>query len=94
MYDEDDDNGCHIFSPEEVDECKTRLEAQKRPTSSGSTGAAGYIARGLKDHEIQEMVNAIRDALGPMIRYQCLREVISTAAIKYLTEKDLRIDAI
>jgi hypothetical protein len=50
------------------------------------------IMQGLKDHQIQELTNAIRDKLRPLIPHQCLREMISSAALKYLEEKNLRID--
>ena len=53
---------------------------------------SGGAVRGLKDHQIQELVNAIRDATAPMIPHQCLREVISSAALRYLEAKGLRID--
>ncbi len=48
--------------------------------------------KGLKDHEIQELINAVRDATKPMIPHQCLREVIARAVTTYLESKDLRID--
>ena len=50
------------------------------------------IPRGLKDHEIQQMVSEIRDATKPMIPHQCLREVIGKAVTGFLAKKKLRFD--
>jgi hypothetical protein len=47
---------------------------------------------GLKDHQISELTNAIRDRLRPLIPHQCLREMISSSMVEYLESKDLRID--
>lgn len=48
--------------------------------------------KGLKDHEIQELVNAIRDKIQPLTTVQCLREMISSTVCEYLESKNLRID--
>ena len=48
--------------------------------------------RGLKDHEIQELVNAVRDEVQPIATAQCLRELISRAVVQYLEGKGLRRD--
>ena len=48
--------------------------------------------KGLKDHEIQELVNAIRDNVEPLTKAQQLRERIASATTKYLESKGLRID--
>lgn len=48
--------------------------------------------RGLKDHEIQELINDVRDELKVYINLQCLRELIAKPVLKYLETKDLRID--
>jgi hypothetical protein len=52
--------------------------------------------KGLKDHEIAELTNKIRDDLvTKLIGYslpQCLRTIISQAVVSYLEEKNLRID--
>ncbi len=47
---------------------------------------------GLKDHEIQGMVTALKNKLRPMIPHQCLREVISASVMQYLRVNNLRID--
>lgn len=48
--------------------------------------------KGLKDHEIQELVNALRDKLEPLTPVQALREMISSTVCNYLEENELRID--
>jgi len=48
--------------------------------------------RGLKDHEIQELVTAIRDSMLPVTQFECVRELISYTVTKYLESKGLRID--
>ena len=52
----------------------------------------GGQMKGLKDHEIQELVNVIRDEVEGYEETQALREVISGATIRYLESKNLRID--
>lgn len=47
---------------------------------------------GLKDHQIQELVNAIRDKVEPLTGIQWTREVISKAVMEYLTDSGLRVD--
>lgn len=48
--------------------------------------------RGLKDNEIAELVNAIRDAVAPITKHQCLRELVSKATVNYLKSEGLKID--
>ena len=50
--------------------------------------------KGLKDHEVQELINAVRDSVAAKLPNcpQCLREIISGAIVPYLESKDLRID--
>lgn len=50
------------------------------------------VTRGIKDHEISELINSIRDAVTPITSHQCLRELIHKAAIGYLESNGLRID--
>ena len=50
---------------------------------------------GLKDHQIAQLVNAIRDNPGglPMFKgYRSLRQLIAQAIIKYLEGNNLRLD--
>lgn len=49
--------------------------------------------RGLKDHQIQLLVNAIRDEVQHLTPVQSLRNIIAKAVVKYLEENNLRIDA-
>lgn len=48
--------------------------------------------KGLTDHQIQELVNVIRDNVEPLTKAQQLREHIASATTKYLESKGLRID--
>lgn len=51
------------------------------------------LDRGLKDHEIAALVNAIRDRLeAHSPQPGCLRVLISTAVVAWLTEHGLKID--
>lgn len=54
--------------------------------------SAGYQCRGLKDHEIAELVNALTTALKPFSPFGCLREVVSRTTVNYLNSKKLRVD--
>lgn len=55
-----------------------------------------YRPNGLKDNEIAQLVNKVRDDLvRKLVEYklpQCLRTIISEAVVSYLEEKNLRID--
>ncbi|MCK5603099.1 hypothetical protein KAR91_14545 [Candidatus Pacearchaeota archaeon] len=55
--------------------------------------SAKNIPVGLKDHEIQEFVNLLRDKLQPLTKVQSLREIIHNVVVPYLEKKDLRVDA-
>ena len=48
--------------------------------------------RGLKDHQIQQLVNAVRDAIKPLTPVQSLRDRVDKATLRYLQENNLRID--
>jgi len=52
--------------------------------------------KGLKDHEIRELVNALNNELrANLIGYklpQCLRVMISSIVVKFLIENKLKID--
>ncbi len=51
--------------------------------------------KGLKDHEIQELVNSVRDTLNVSLMnssLQPMRQIILGATMKYLEENNLRID--
>lgn len=53
--------------------------------------------RGLKDHEIQGLVNSVRDAVNKYLytilcSNQAVRQVILGAVMGYLEENNLRID--
>lgn len=47
---------------------------------------------GLKDHQIQELINSVRNELKPFIKLESLREFISGAVMEYLEKNKLRID--
>lgn len=47
---------------------------------------------GLKDHEIQELVNLLTAKLRPLIKVQSLREMIHGELVPYLESRSLRID--
>ena len=51
---------------------------------------------GLKDHQIAQLVNAIRDGLwadlGGVKFPECLRQIISRAVVTYLESQGLRRD--
>lgn len=49
--------------------------------------------RGLKDHEIASLVNAIRDVVAPICSVQSLRVIVREAAVKHLEAIGRRIDA-
>jgi hypothetical protein len=55
-------------------------------------GSKGRFVRGLKDHEIQELVNLLRDRIRPISEHQCLREFVHGVVTGYLERKGLRID--
>jgi hypothetical protein len=61
------------------------------PDLRESDEAVGPL-QGLKDNQIHQLVNAVRDATTPMIPHQCLRGVIAAAVTKYLEQNGLRID--
>ena len=44
--------------------------------------------KGLKDHEIAELVNAVKVELKPYCPFDCLRVLIHNAVMKYLESKD------
>jgi hypothetical protein len=47
----------------------------------------------LKDHQVRELINRVRDAVQPIIpRYQPLWEVIAGAVTGYLNQHGLRAD--
>jgi hypothetical protein len=48
---------------------------------------------GLKDHQIAQLVNAVRDEVKVLVPHQCLRQVIADAVVRYLEEAGLRIDS-
>lgn len=49
--------------------------------------------RGLKDHEIAQLVNAIRDRLeAHSPQPDCLRALISTTVVAWLADHGLKID--
>ncbi len=50
------------------------------------------VAEGLKDHEIQELVNLLRDKIQPLTKVQSLRERIHGIIVPYLERKGLRLD--
>lgn len=50
--------------------------------------------RGLKDHEIASLVNAIRDAVAPICPAQSLRVLVREAVTKHLESIGRRIDAL
>lgn len=52
----------------------------------------GVIMNGLKDHQIQELSNHMRNTLKPICGYECLRELINKAICGYLNDNNLRID--
>ena len=48
----------------------------------------------LKDHQVRELINKVRDAVQPRFpKCQPLREVIAGAVIEYLDAQGLRADA-
>lgn len=47
---------------------------------------------GLKDHQIQELVNELRDSIQAVTKVQCTREIIHRVVVSYLERYDLRID--
>lgn len=47
---------------------------------------------GLKDHQIQELTNALRDAVDDYVEVNWIREVIFRTIIEYLEKNNLRID--
>lgn len=48
--------------------------------------------RGLKDHEIAEIVNEIKYELAPFCHFGCLRQLIHNPLVKYLEQHNLRIN--
>jgi hypothetical protein len=50
------------------------------------------MIRGLKDHEIQELINVLSDELKILTDNQSLRERIAIPMLNYLEKKNLRID--
>lgn len=48
--------------------------------------------KGLKDNQIQELVNRLRNKLQPLTPHNCLRELISECITEYLETNNLRID--
>lgn len=68
-----------------------RIISENATKSSESTETPCSLP-GLKDHQIQQLVNAVRDATSPMVPHQCLREVISRTVTEYLEQNGLRID--
>ncbi len=51
-----------------------------------------HSERGLKDHEIQELINEIRDSVKVLTDNQSLRERVAGSVMSYLISKNLRID--
>ncbi len=64
----------------------------KSETGKRSTATASSTANGLKDHQIQALTNQIASALRPLIKHQCLRELIVRPMTAYLEDNGLRID--
>lgn len=80
------DKGC--------EECETELMETLRaytPPKEPPAASAG-LPRGLKDHEIADLTNKLRNGLRPFIPHQCLREVISGILIAWAENNNLRID--
>lgn len=51
------------------------------------------LEKGLKDHEIAGLVNALRDNLSDRFNLpQSLREIISRIVVRYLEKNNLKID--
>jgi len=80
---------------------KTAFESARERTLKAMTIAKRLAeqssrspARGLKDHEISELVNAVRDAVAPVTQHQCSRELISRAVVNYLKSNGLKIDSV
>lgn len=48
--------------------------------------------QGLKDHEIAQITNALRDRLQEFVPHQCLRTVISDTLVSELKRLDRKID--
>jgi hypothetical protein len=71
-------------------ECATCRD--KAAPVSNSRLIDGLAVVGLKDHEIQELVNLLTAKLRPLTKAQCLREMIHNELVPYLESRGLRID--